>query len=101
MNTWVYIFDEFKIVDVDASRLFEFAERKPLELFNDIKEVVEEYVKDIRSVRVHKVYIDRKVDELVIEYIVKSSFGEVSAKLIYSKNPREALLHYYNYEKSI
>ena len=89
MNTWVYVFDEFKPVDIDTDRLFELAEKNPMELFNAIRDVLEEYIKDIKDVRIHNIYFNKKTFELLIEYIVRCNLGEISAKLIYSKNPRD------------
>jgi len=99
MNTWIYVFDEFKPVDIDTNR-FELAEKNPIELFNTIRDVLGEYIKDIKDVKVYDIYLNTKAFELLIEYIVRCDLGEISVKLIYSKNPREALIHYYNYEKS-
>ena len=100
MSTWVYVFDEFKPIDIDTGKLFELAKKNPMELFNTIKDVLEEYIKVIKDVRVYDVYFDAKAFELLIEYIVKCDLGEISIKLIYSKNPRETLAHYYWYERS-
>jgi len=100
MNTWVYVFDEFRPVDIDTDKLFELAEKNPKELFNTIKDVLKEYIKVIKDVRVYYVYFNAKAFELLIEYTVRCDLGEISVKLIYSKNPRETLAHYYWYERS-
>ncbi len=45
-----------------------------------------------------------RIFELVIEYIVKCSLGEVSVKMIYmiySRNPIETLARYYKYETEV
>jgi hypothetical protein len=85
MNAWVYVFDEFKPVDIDTDRLFELAEKNPMELFNAIRHILDEYIKDIEDVRVYNVYFNTKTFELLIEYIIRCDLGEISAKLIYSK----------------
>ena len=75
MNTWVHVFDEFRPVDIDTDKLFKLAEKNPMELFNAIRDVLEEYTKDIKYVRVYDMYFNTKAFELLIEYIVRCDFG--------------------------
>ncbi len=56
MNTWIYVFNEFRLVDINANRLFKLAEKYPSELFDAIWDVLEEYIKDIKDVRVCDIY---------------------------------------------
>lgn len=58
MSMWVYVFDEFKPIDIDISELFELAEGDPLKLFESVKEVLGDYVREIKNVRVHDIYFD-------------------------------------------
>ena len=58
--------------------------------FSDIirvKKVAEELNKSIKVIRSRG--FNKKTFELLIEYIVRCNLGEISAKLIYSKNPRD------------
>ncbi len=43
MSTWVYVFDEFKPIDIDSDKLFELAENNLLELFKIIKRSLSSY----------------------------------------------------------
>jgi len=47
MSTWVYVFDEFKPIDIDTSKLFELVEEDPLRLF----EIIEDLLEGLRSYR--------------------------------------------------
>ena len=49
--------------------------------------------------KVYDIYFNPRSFDLVVEYIVKCSLGEVSVKLIHSKDVRKALASYYEYEK--
>ena len=101
MNTWLYVLDTFKPIDIDTGKLFELAEENPLKLFNMFRDVLEEYVKDVKEVRVYDVYFDVKTFELLIEYIVRCKAGEVSVKLIHSNNPAVTLRKYYEHERKL
>ena len=98
MNTWIYVFDSFRPVDIDISKLFTLAEEDPIQLFNQVKEDLED-LGEINDVKVHDIYFNVETLELLIEYIVECSLGEISVKLIYSKKPERTLINYYNYEK--
>ena len=101
MSAWVYVFDEFKPVDIDVGKLFELAEKDPLKLFESVREVLGDYIKEIKDVRVYDIYFDPSSLEVLVEYLVKCELGEVSVKLIYSRNPRVTLNKYYKHEKRL
>jgi len=96
--TYLYFMDMFKPIDMDTDKLLKLAERDPLEIFNSIKEILED-LGEIREVQVYNVFFDPKSLELVIEYIMKCSIGEVSVKLIHSNNPIKTLRRYYEHER--
>jgi len=98
MKTYVYYMDVFKPIDMDIGELLELAERGPLEIFNSIKEILSD-LGEIREVQVYNIFFDPKSLELVIEYILKCSIGEVSVKLIHSDNPAKTLEKYYEHER--
>jgi len=101
MSTWIYVFDEFKPVDIDASKLFELAEKDPLKLLEIIKEALVDYVKEIKDAKLYDIYFDPSRFELLIEYIVKCKLGEVSVKIIHSQNPAVILQKYYEHERRL
>jgi len=39
--------------------------------------------------------------DIIIEYLVQSNLGEVSLRIVYSKNPARALSKYYEYERRV
>lgn len=96
--TYLYFMDMFKPIDMDTDKLLELAERNPLEIFNSIKEILSD-LGEIREVQVYNIFFDPKSLELVIEYILKCSIGEISVKLIHSDNPVKTLERYYEHEK--
>jgi len=87
------------LISINTGKLFELAEENPMEVLDMIRDVLEEYVKGIKDVRVHDMYFDARTFEFLIEYIVKCELGEVSVKLVHSSNPTVALRRYYGYEK--
>ena len=101
MSTWVYVFDEFKPVDIDTGKLLELAEKDPLKLLEIIKEALADHVKEIKDVKVYDIYFDPSNLDLLIEYLITCELGEVSAKLIHSSKPSETLNKYYVYEKQV
>jgi len=98
MKTWVYVLDVFKPVKLDVEKLFSLVESSPLKLFNLIRETLKEDLGEIVNVKVFDIYFNPKTFDLLVEYIVNCSFGEVSVKFIYSDNPRQTLYNYYKYE---
>jgi len=99
VSAWIYIFDEFKPLDLDSVTILGLVNTDPLKLFATIREVVEDYVKDIENVKVHKVFFDPHNFELLVEYIVYCRTVEISVKLIHSKDPAETLRRYYRAEE--
>jgi len=99
ISTWVYVFDEFKPVDIDASKLFELAKRGPLKLFESVREVLGDYVEEVRDVKVYDVYFDPDGFGILVEYLVEHELGEVPVKIIHSSNPVATLQKYYEHEK--
>jgi len=99
MDTWVYVFDEFKPLDIDRGTLFKLAEKDPLKLFELVKKVLLD-VKGISNVKVYDIYFDPHNLELLIEYLVTYKLGEVSVKVIHSQDPVATLKKYYEYEKT-
>jgi len=95
MPAWLYVFDEFRSLDIEPPVLFELARDDPLRLFDYVREVVEDYVKEIKSVRVFRKFFDPETFDLVVEYIVECEAGTVSIKIIYSDRPAEALKKYH------
>ncbi len=101
MSVWLYVLDVFKPVDMDTSKFFTLAEEDPIQLFSEIKEVLKGDLEEIKGVKLYNVCFNPKWFELLIEYIVKCSIGEISVKTIYPKNPQETLRKYYSYERSL
>ena len=100
MNTWVYVFDEFKPINIDTDELFDLFEKDPLKLFENVKEILAANdVKEIKNVRVYKIFHDRGGSELLIEYLVDCELGRISVKIIRSRSPKETLYNYYIHEK--
>jgi len=100
VSTWLYVLDVFKPIDIDIGKLLTLTEEDPIKLFNEVKEALESDLEGVEDVKVRDIYFNPKASELLIEYIVRCDLGEVSVKLIHSKNPRETLIHYYKHEKS-
>jgi len=98
MSAWLYIFDEFRPLDIEPLTLFELAREDPLRLFDMVREVLEEYVREIKEVKVNKVFFGFSRFELLIEYLIICEAGIISAKLIYSENPVKTLQHFYESE---
>jgi len=93
--------DSFKPIDINVDALLELAENKPLELFELIRGIVESELGQVYDVRVYGRYFDPKDFDIVVEFLVRCSLGEVSLKIIHSKNPVKALEKYYTYEKQM
>ena len=100
MAVWVYLFDEFRPVEVDDAVVLEMAGRNPAALFDVIRHVVEESVGGIGSVRLFDIYSDPQGAGLLVEYLVETRIGEISVKLIRSPAPAETLAKYYANERN-
>jgi len=99
LKVWAYVLDMFKPLDISAKELFNIVSSDPLELFNIVKEVIKEYVKDIKNVKVRNIYLSKEEQELLIEYIVECELGEITLKIIHSENPSVTLQKYYEHCK--
>ena len=95
MYSYVYVMDVFRPIDMDFSKLTELALQDPQELFNEVKEIVEEYVGQVKHVRLLHKYIDTKHREAVIEYIINCSIGEVSVKIVHARNTLQIMRKFY------
>lgn len=51
--------------------------------------------------KIHDIYFDPSNSELLIEYLVRCELGEVSVKIIYSRNPAVTLSKYYEHERGL
>ena len=100
-NLCLYFMDKFIPIDIPLDKVLELAESRPLELFELIRNIIEDEVGQIYDVEIYGRYFDPKNMDIVIEYFIKCSLGEVSLKIIYSKDPAEALNKYYDYKKHV
>lgn len=90
--------DRFKPLDINPNEFLELASKNLLELFDRIRERVEENTGKIYYVRVRKVMLDVKDMDIVVEYRVNSEVGIIPVKIIYSNKPTRALIKYYRVE---
>jgi len=96
---YIYLLDRFIPSDLPIGELIELIDEDPIAPFNMVKAIVEDEIGHIQDVRLYGRYFDPSEMDVVIEYLIKVSFGEVSVKLIYSEDPRRALLKYYASER--
>jgi len=92
--------DKLVPLGIPIDRFLELAESRPLELFRLVKRVVEGEVGQVKDVRVYRKYLDPRNLNIVVEYFVKCSLGEISVKLVYSDDLAKTLERYYEAEKS-
>ncbi len=92
---YIYLLDRFIPSDLSIGELMELVEEDPIAPFNMVKAVVEDEIGHIQDVRLYGRYFDPSEMDVVIEYLIKGGFGEALVKLIYSEDPRRALLKYY------
>jgi len=90
--------DKFVPLDIPLDKLMEHAESKPLALFEFVRDIIEDEVGRIESVSFHEAYFDPKALDVVLEYFVRCSLGELSVKILYSDDPVRALSRYYEHE---
>ena len=93
--------DRFIPLDIPLDKLLEFAENRPLELFELVRDVIENEVGQVYDVEVYGKFFDSKDMDIVVEYFIRCSLGELSLKIIYSRDPVKALNKYYNYERHV
>ena len=98
MGTWIYVFDEFRRVNIDKDELVRLVKEDPAKLFNRVRDALD--VGKVENVSVYDIHFDTQSNELLVEYIVRCGFGEVSVKVIHSQDPVATLKKYYEYEKS-
>jgi len=98
LPVWLYLLDEFTLLDLDSSQLLELAE-SPYKLFELVRGAVEERVGRVEGIKLYRIYLDPATLELLIEYIVEFEHGELSAKIIHSNNPTKTLQKYYEAER--
>jgi len=98
-KAYLYIMDKFIPLIISPSEFLELATDNPLKLFKSIKSIVEGEVGQIYDVRVYGRFFDSENMDVVIEYLVRCRIGEVSAKIIYSNDPSQALVRYYRKER--
>ena len=91
--------DLFKPLNINLEDLLDLAERDPLGLFNRVGGFIEGELGRVGNVRVYGRYFDPKEMDIIIEYLVECSRGEVSVKLVYSRDPSRAILKYYERER--
>ncbi len=92
--------DRFIPLKASLDMVLELVEKDPLKLFRYVRKLVENEVGKIHHVTFYDSFVDPSELDIVIEYIAYCKLGEVSIKLIYSKNPEKALEKYYKYESS-
>ena len=97
--TYLYFMDKFVPLDIPLDKLMEHAESKPLALFEFVRDIIEDEVGRIESVSFHEAYFDPKALDVVLEYFIRCSLGELSVKILYSDDPVRALGKYYEHEK--
>jgi len=93
--------DRFIPLDIPLDKVLELVENKPLELFELVRDIIENEVGQVYSVNVYGKYFDSKSLDMIIEYFIRCSLGELSLKIIYSKDPAKALGKYYEHEKYV
>ena len=91
--------DKFAPLDIPLDKVLELAENKPLTLFELVRDFIEGEIGKINSVNIYKKYFDPKTLDIVLEYFIRCSLGEVSVKILYSDDPIRALSKYYEHEK--
>lgn len=60
--------------------LFKLVRDDPLKYFEHVRGVAKEYVKNVRSVRIHGKFLDLETFKLVVKYLIKWEAEIVSAK---------------------
>ena len=98
-KAYLYIMDKFIPLTISLTEFLELATDEPLRLFKLIRSIVEDEVGQIYNVQVYGRFFDSESMDIVIEYLVKCKIGKVSAKIIYSNNPSQALMRYYGKER--
>jgi len=92
--------DKFIPLDIPLNEFLELAEKDPLRLFSLIKAIIEDEVRQVHGITTYKKFLDLKDMDIIVEFFIKCYIGEISAKVIYSKNPIQALIKYYSHERN-
>ena len=100
MPTWLYVLDILKKLDISEKEVLELINREPLELLSRIKDVLKDLgIKNVKHARVLNIFKNPlRVNEVLIEYIIRYRLGEASVKVMVSNNPKALLRMYYEYE---
>ncbi len=91
--------DRFIFLDIPLDKVLEFIEDRPLDLFELVRNIIEDETGQVYDVEVYRKYFNPRSLDIVVEYLIKCRVGEVSVKLIYSNDPVKALRKYYEAEK--
>jgi len=100
MNSWLYILDEFKPLNVSYDEILHYLDKDPVKLLKLVLVAMDGELGDVENYRVYDVYRDPGEKELLIELLISCSIGEILAKIIASPNPQETLRKYYEREES-
>ena len=58
-------------------------------------------IKDIKQAKILSIFRNPlRMNEILIEYIIRCELGEISIKILVSNNPKALLRMYYEYETS-
>ena len=93
MESFVYFLDMFIPVDLTPKEVADSFKEDELKPFELVGEIVERELEGIRSVELLGSF-SRK-DELLIEYLVNFSGGQLTVKILCSDSPRKLLIDYY------
>jgi len=97
---YLYFMDQFRKIDLTLGEVIDLFDRNPKEILNKVKSIIEELLEcSIDDYSLGKIYYDPSKGEAVIEYFIRCKLGELSAKLIFSENPVEALKNFYDKEQ--
>lgn len=98
-KVFLYLNDVFIKIHWSLSDILEAWEKDHLKPFELIRGIVENELGEILDIRLHDTYLNFEKMILVLDYMVdfKSLYarGTQGVKIIYAKNPREALIEYY------
>ena len=95
-RTVIYVMDIFTETDIDPDTALKLMKKNPMKLFNEIKKDIRKTLGDWADVKVASKYLEK--DSGLVEYIVRSNFGEVSVKVIVGEDPVKILREFYEYE---
>ena len=79
--------------------ILEAWDKSPLEPFEMVRDVVEQFLGKIFDIRVHGSYFNPENITVVIEYMVEHEHGITGVKIIHAESPVRALIEYYRAER--